>query len=76
MFHALEVLIEREQARSDRKIGMAESQFHSIHANRHYAYIRDTSSSNNAECGLPVLEWLPTRPIPAAFTKVPQQFFQ
>ncbi|PYE18291.1 chloramphenicol phosphotransferase CPT family protein [Paraburkholderia silvatlantica] len=73
---ALEVLIEREQARGDRKIGLAESQFHSIHADRHYDYVVDTSSSNGAECGQQVLEWLQTRPTPAAFTKMHQRFFQ
>ncbi|AWV05249.1 hypothetical protein DM992_39180 [Burkholderia sp. JP2-270] len=51
VFCALEVLIEREWARGDRKIGLAESQFHSIHANRHYDYVVDTSLSNSSECG-------------------------
>ncbi|HDR9583670.1 TPA: AAA family ATPase [Burkholderia stabilis] len=72
----LEVLIEREQARGDRKIGLAKSQFHSIHANRHYDYVVDTSCSKAAECGQQVLEWLQTRPTPDAFTKMRQQFFQ
>lgn len=76
VFCALEVLIEREQTRGDRKIGLAESQFHSIHADRHYDYVVDTSSSNVAECGQLVLEWLKTQPAPAAFTKMRQQFFQ
>lgn len=76
VFCALEVLIERERTRGDRKIGLAESQFHSIHANRHYDYVVDTSSSNGAECGQRVLEWLQTQPTPAAFTKMHQQFFQ
>ncbi|MCA8119982.1 chloramphenicol phosphotransferase CPT family protein [Burkholderia cepacia] len=73
---ALEVLIKREQARGDRKIGLAESQFHSIHANRHYDYVVDTSSSNVVESGQQVLEWLQTRPTPAAFTKMHQRLFQ
>ncbi|KMN50148.1 MULTISPECIES: chloramphenicol phosphotransferase CPT family protein [Burkholderia] len=72
----LKVLIEREQARGDRKIGLAESQFHSIHANRHYDYVVDTSSSNGVECGQQVLEWLQTRPTPVAFAKMHQRFFQ
>ncbi|AXF25448.1 hypothetical protein CUJ89_33805 [Burkholderia pyrrocinia] len=76
VFCALEVLIEREQTRGDRKIGLAESQFDSIHANRHYDYVVDTSSSSSAECGRLVLEWLQTQPTPAAFTKMHRQFFQ
>ncbi|WP_227791745.1 chloramphenicol phosphotransferase CPT family protein [Burkholderia sp. BE17] len=75
-FCALEVLIEREQTHGDRRIGLAESQFHSIHANRHYDYVVDSSSSNSVECGQLVPEWLPTQPTPAAFTKMHQQVFQ
>lgn len=76
VFCALEVLVEREQTRGDRKIGLAESQFHSIHANRHYDFVVDTSSSSSAECGRLVLAWLHSRPTPAAFAKMHQQFFQ
>ncbi|WP_419690486.1 chloramphenicol phosphotransferase CPT family protein [Burkholderia theae] len=76
VFCALEVLMEREQIRCDRKIGLAESQFHSIHADRHYDYVVDTSSSSGVECGQLVLEWLKMQPAPTAFTKMRQQFFQ
>ncbi|CAM2180861.1 chloramphenicol phosphotransferase CPT family protein [Burkholderia cepacia] len=75
VFCELEVLMEREQNRGDRKLGLAESQFHSIHANRHYDFIVDTSSSSSAECGQLVLAWLQSQPTPAAFAKMNQQFF-
>lgn len=75
VFCSLEILIERELARGDRKIGLAKSQFHSIHADRHYDHVIDTSFTNALECGQSVLAWLRTRPNPTAFSKMRQQFF-
>lgn len=75
VFCSLEILIERELTRGDRKIGLAKSQFDSIHANRHYDYIVDTSSSSASDYARLVLDWLQSRPTPAAFTKMRQQFY-
>ncbi|MFL9875967.1 chloramphenicol phosphotransferase CPT family protein [Paraburkholderia megapolitana] len=75
VFCSLEILIERELARGDRKIGLAKSQFDSIHANRHYDYVLDTSSSSPLDCGQSVLEWLRSGPNPTAFSKMHRQFF-
>lgn len=74
VFCSLEILIERELARGNRKIGTAKSQFDSIHANRHYDHVVDTSSSSASDCAQLVLEWLRSRPTPAAFSKMRQQF--
>ncbi|CAJ0792709.1 Chloramphenicol 3-O phosphotransferase [Ralstonia holmesii] len=76
VFCSLEVLIDRERNRGDRKIGLAESQFASIHASRHYDCVVDTSSASEIECGRSILDWLQSRPIPTAFTKMHQQFFR
>ncbi|KFG97837.1 hypothetical protein GQ56_0108050 [Burkholderia paludis] len=75
VFCSLEILIERERARGDRKVGLARSQFNSIHAHRHYDHVVDTSSSNAIDCGQSVLAWLQSRPTPTAFSKMHQQFF-
>ncbi|WP_133650433.1 chloramphenicol phosphotransferase CPT family protein [Paraburkholderia flava] len=75
VFCSLEILIARELTRGDRKIGTAKSQFDSIHANRHYDHVVDTSSSSASDCAQLVLEWLRSRPTPAAFSKMHQQFF-
>ncbi|NTX29237.1 AAA family ATPase [Burkholderia pyrrocinia] len=75
VFCSLEILIEREHTRGDRKIGLAKSQFDSIHASRHYDHVVDTSSSSVSDCAQSVLEWLRSRPTPTAFTKMRQQFF-
>jgi chloramphenicol 3-O phosphotransferase len=75
VFCSLEILTERELTRGDRKIGTAKSQFDSIHANRHYDHVVDTSSSSASDCAQLVLEWLRSRPTPAAFSKMHQQFF-
>ncbi|MFM0158664.1 chloramphenicol phosphotransferase CPT family protein [Paraburkholderia sediminicola] len=75
VFCSLEILIERELTRGDRKIGLAKSQFDSIHADRHYDYVVDTSSSSKLDCAQSVLEWLRSQPTPTAFSKMHQQFF-
>lgn len=75
VFCSLDVLIDRERIRGDRKIGLAESQFDSIHTSRHYDCVVDTSSASEIECGQSILDWLQSRPIPTAFTKMHQQFF-
>lgn len=75
VFCSLEILTERELTRGNRKIGLAKSQFDSIHANRHYDHVVDTSSSSALDCGQSVLEWLQRRPAPTAFAKMHQQFF-
>ncbi|OXS90109.1 hypothetical protein B7H01_18600 [Pandoraea apista] len=75
VFCSLEILIKRELTRADRKIGLAKSQFDSIHANRHYDYTVDTSSSSTSDCGQSILKWLRSRPTPTAFTTMHQQFF-
>lgn len=75
VFCSLDILIERELARGNRTIGLAKSQFDSIHADRHYDYIVDTSLSDALDCGKSVLAWLKSRPNPTAFSKMHQQFF-
>ncbi|EON13248.1 chloramphenicol phosphotransferase CPT family protein [Pandoraea sp. SD6-2] len=75
VFCSLEILTERELKRGNRKIGLAKSQFDSIHANRHYDHVVDTSSSSVLDCGQSVLEWLQRRPAPTAFAKMHHQFF-
>jgi len=75
VFCSLDILIERELARGNRTIGLAKSQFDSIHANRHYDYIVDTSLSDALDCGNSILAWLKSRPNPTAFSKMHQQFF-
>ncbi|WP_396332169.1 chloramphenicol phosphotransferase CPT family protein [Burkholderia anthina] len=50
VFCSLEKLIERENKRGNRKIGLAASQFESIHAGRHYDHVVDTSSSSALAC--------------------------
>ncbi|VVE38514.1 Chloramphenicol phosphotransferase family protein [Pandoraea horticolens] len=74
VFCSLDILTERELTRGDRKIGLAKSQFDSIHANRHYDYVVDTSSSSALDCAQSVLEWLQRRPTPTAFAKMHPQF--
>ncbi|QDH60937.1 AAA family ATPase [Pandoraea pnomenusa] len=76
VFCELDVLKGREATRGDRKIGLAASQFRSIHANRHYDYVVDTSSTNADECGRRVLEWLDTQPAPAAFATMRQRLLR
>lgn len=76
VFCSLEILIDRERIRGNRKIGLAESQFNSIHASRHYDYVVDTSAASEIECGQSILDWLQSGPIATAFTKMRQQFFR
>ncbi|MCA8214414.1 chloramphenicol phosphotransferase CPT family protein [Burkholderia cepacia] len=75
VFCSLDVLIDRERIRGDRKIGLAASQHDKIHAGRHYDYVVDTSSTNEIECGQSVLKWLQSEPVPAAFSKMRREFF-
>lgn len=75
VFCSLDVLTKREISRADRKIGLAKSQFDSIHADRHYDHTIDTSSLSAFDCAQSVLEWLRSRPNPAAFAKMRQQVF-
>lgn len=75
VFCALDVLIDRERMRGDRKIGLAESQYDAIHAGRHYDHVVDTSSASEIDCGQAVLKWLQSGPIPAAFPKMHREFF-
>ncbi|MCA8097721.1 chloramphenicol phosphotransferase CPT family protein [Burkholderia contaminans] len=75
VFCSLDILIERELARGNRKIGLAKSRFDSIHADRHCDCIVDASLSNALECRTSVLASLRSRPNPTAFSKMHQQFF-
>nr|WP_241021739.1 AAA family ATPase [Burkholderia sp. Ac-20353] len=75
VFCSLDKLIEREQARGNRKIGLAKSQFDSIHADRHYDHVVDTSSSSALACAQSIAEWLRSQPAPIAFAEMYQQFF-
>lgn len=75
VFCSLDVLIDRERLRGDCKIGLAESQYGTIHAGRHYDYVVDTSSANETDCGQSVLNWLQSGPVPAAFSKMRGEFF-
>jgi chloramphenicol 3-O phosphotransferase len=75
VFCSLEILIERELTRGDRKIGLAKSQFDSIHTKRHYDHVVDTSSSSALDCAQSILEWLRGRPHATAFSKMHQQSF-
>ncbi|VWD57624.1 putative chloramphenicol resistance protein [Burkholderia lata] len=75
VFCSLDVLIDRERIRGDRKIGLAGSQYDTIHVGRHYDYVVDTSSANEIDCGQSVLEWLQSGPTSIAFPKMYQAFF-
>jgi hypothetical protein len=58
VFCSLDVPIDRERFRGDRKIGLAESRCDTIHAGRHYDYVVVKSSANEIDCGQSVLDWL------------------
>nr|WP_175799906.1 AAA family ATPase [Burkholderia anthina] len=74
VFCSLEKLIERENMRGNRKIGLAASQFESIHAGRHYDHVVDTSSSSALACAQSIAQWLSRRPVPVAFAEMQQRF--
>ncbi|WP_175779354.1 chloramphenicol phosphotransferase CPT family protein [Burkholderia anthina] len=74
VFCSLEKLIERENMRGNRQIGLAASQFESIHAGRQYDHVVDTSSSSALACAQSIAEWLSSRPVPVAFAEMQQRF--
>lgn len=74
VFCSLEKLIERENMRGNRQIGLAASQFESIHAGRQYDHVVDTSSSSALACAQSIAEWLSSRPVPVAFADMQQRF--
>jgi chloramphenicol 3-O phosphotransferase len=71
----LEELTKREEMRSDRKNGLAKSQYKTIHADRDYDFVVDTSSLPANECVRVVHEWLKTSPATEAFQKMRAKFF-
>ncbi|WP_175835342.1 chloramphenicol phosphotransferase CPT family protein [Burkholderia anthina] len=73
VFCSLEKLLERENMRGNRQIGLAASQFESIHAGRHYDHVVDTSSSSALACAQSIAEWLSSRPVPVAFAEMQQR---
>jgi chloramphenicol 3-O phosphotransferase len=66
----LEELTKRENLRADRKSGLAKSQYETIHADREYDFVIDTSLLSPSECVRAVGEWLQTNPTIAAFHKM------
>lgn len=67
---SLDELSAREKVRSDRKSGLAKSQHISIHANREYDFVVDTSRLNPDECAAAVLDWLQSKPVSVAFKEM------
>ncbi len=54
----LEVLIAREKARGDRRIGLAQWQFDRVHENKSYAFEVDTSTQSSEACASAILDFV------------------
>jgi chloramphenicol 3-O phosphotransferase len=66
----LNVLKERELLRNNRAIGLAESQYHSVHApERFYDLVLDSSRTSQFDCAQQVLDFIKQHPEPTALKK-------
>lgn len=57
----LEVLIERERARGDRRIGLAQWQYERVHDQKSYDFEVDTSQPSPEECAAAIIDFV-TKP--------------
>ncbi len=60
-------LLRREHARGDREIGLAARQFPSIHADKTYDLMIDTTARSADSCAADVVRWFDGQPTPFAF---------
>ncbi len=68
----LQALEHREALRTDRALGLAKSQFNSVHTDCSYDYEVDTTARPASELARELADWLSRSPPPAALARMQQ----